>query len=69
MEDLTTKQKEVYEFIKKYINNYNYSPTIREISSLFEKSVGTIYPMLKRLKSKGYITFEEGKARTIKILK
>lgn len=69
MEDLTTKQKEVYEFIKKYIDNYNYSPTIREISSLFEKSVGTIYPMLKRLKSKGYITFEEGKARTIKILK
>lgn len=69
MEDLTTKQKEVYEFIKKYINNYNYSPTIREISSLFDKSVGTIYPMLKRLKNKGYITFEEGKARTIKILK
>lgn len=69
MEDLTSKQKEVYEFIKKYIKNYNYSPSIRDISLIFERSVGSIYPMLKRLKKKGYITFGEGKARTIKILK
>ena len=69
MEDLTSKQKETYDFIKKYIENNGYSPSVREISCIFDKSVGTVHPMLKKLKSKGYIDYVSGKARTIKILK
>lgn len=69
MDQLTVKQQEVYDFIKKYINNQGYSPTIREIAYIFDKSVGTIHPMLKRLQKKGFIDFEEGKSRTLKILK
>jgi repressor LexA len=68
MENLSEKQKEVCIFIDTYIKKYNYSPSVRDISSFFKKSVGTIYPMLKRLKRKSIIDFEEGKARTIKII-
>lgn len=68
MEKLTKKQQELYDFIKNYINNYGYSPTIREIANVFQKSTGTIHPLLKRIREKGYITFEEKKSRTIKIL-
>lgn len=49
---MTNKQKELYDFIKKYIDNYGYSPTIREICKIFEKSSGSVYPMLKLLKKK-----------------
>ena len=69
MEKISTKQQELYDFIKKYIKNYGYSPTIREISSVFQKSLGSIHPMLKRLKERGLIDYEERKSRTIKILK
>lgn len=66
---LSTKQLELYDYIKKYINNQGHAPTIREIAYIFGKSLGTIHPMLKRLQKKGYIDFEERKSRTIKILK
>lgn len=69
MEKITAKQQEIYEFIKKYIDNYGYSPTVREIAYIFGKSVGSIHPMLKRLKEKQLIDYEERKSRTIKILK
>lgn len=69
MSDLTTKQMEYYDFIKKYIDTYGYSPSIRDIGKVFERSTGSVYPMLKILREKGYITFEEKKSRTIKIIK
>ena len=69
MIELTKKQMEYYDFIKQYINTYGYSPSVRDIGDNFERSVGSVYPMLKLLREKGYITFEEKKSRTIKIIK
>ena len=68
MEELTDKQKEMIDFIKKYINNYGYSPTIRELAYVLGKSVGSVHPMLKKLKAKGVITYNEKMSRTIKVL-
>jgi len=68
MEKLSEKQQAVCTFINNYIKESGYSPSVRDISSHFDRSVGTIYPMLKRLKQKGIIDFEEKKSRTIKII-
>lgn len=66
---LTTKQTEVYNLIKKFIKEKGYSPTIRELCKILElNSSASIHRHLKILKQKGYITYEEGKSRTIKIL-
>ena len=66
---LTTKQTEVYNLIKKFIKEKGYSPTIRELCKILGlNSSASIHRHLKILKQKGYITYEEGKSRTIKIL-
>lgn len=67
---MTKKQKELYDIIKKYIIKNGYPPTIRELcNKLNVKSTGTIQVMLKRIKKKGYIDYQEYKSRTIRIIK
>lgn len=67
---MTKKQKELYDIIKKYIVKNGYPPTIRELcNELNVKSTGTIQVMLKRIKKKGYIDYQEYKSRTIRIIK
>ncbi|MGH7135650.1 MAG: LexA family protein, partial [Pirellulales bacterium] len=38
MDHLTTRQKEVYEFIRELIRNRGYGPTVREIGANFDIS-------------------------------
>ena len=67
---MTDKQNKVYEEIKKYIKENGYSPTMRELCDILNlKSTGTIQVMLKRIKKKGYIDYNEYKSRTIRIIK
>lgn len=66
---MTDKQEELYIAIKEFINKNGYSPTVRELGKITNiKSPATTYAKLIILKRKGYITFVEGKSRTIKIL-
>ncbi len=70
MEDLTEKQKFIYEAIKYYISKYGFSPTIRELCEIVGlKSTGTIHAYLKILKRKGYIDYIFNRNRTITIKK
>jgi DNA-binding MarR family transcriptional regulator len=67
--DLTTKQLLVLDYIKKFISSFGYSPTVREIcSGLGLKSPSTVQEHLKRLVSKGIITINPNKSRTIELL-
>lgn len=67
---MTQKQEELYIAIKEFINKNGYSPTVRELGEITNiKSPATTFTKLIILKRKGYITYVEGKARTIKILK
>ena len=69
MTDLTEKQEEVFKAIKDYIQEYGYSPTIRELCSITgRKSSGTIHASLKILKRKGYIDYVYNRNRTIRVL-
>ena len=63
-------EKIVYDFIKSYINENNYSPTVREIMrGINTKSPSYVHNLLIRLKDKGYIDFKEHSCRTLRILK
>lgn len=67
--NLTPKQEEIFNIIKDFINENGYSPTIREICDLSSRnSTSTISDYLMILKEKGYITYKNGKSRTIKIV-
>lgn len=67
---MTEKQKILYEAIKKFIKENGYSPTVRELCEITnKKSPATTFNKLKHLKRMNYITYEENKPRTIKILK
>lgn len=69
MEPLTPAQKELYDWLVKFINENHYSPTIRQMMrAMGLRSPAPIQARLERLQTKGYVTWTEGKARTTQIL-
>jgi repressor LexA len=66
MDHLTTRQKEVYEFIREKIRNRGYGPTVREIGSHFNiSSPNGVMCHLKALEKKGLIVREPNMSRAI----
>ncbi len=69
METLTPAQQELYDWLVNHINEHHYSPSIREMmKAMGLRSPAPIQSRLERLRDKGYVTWIEGKARTIKPL-
>ncbi len=68
MKELTKRQKEVLEFIKSYIENHGYPPTIREIGDNFGISVRGSYDHVKALEKKNFIKCNVKRSRAIEIL-
>lgn len=68
-EGLTKKQAEVYNAIVYYIKQNGFPPTMTDLCEMVNKSVGAMQLSLKMLKRKGFISMEEYKSRTIRILK
>lgn len=69
MNNLSEAQQRVYKTIKNFIDEYGYSPTVREIGKVLSKTPGTINFEIKMLKRKGYLDYTPLKSRTIRILK
>ena len=68
-ENLTYAQTELYEWIKKYIKEFQHSPSIRQMmGAMGLKSPAPIQSRLKHLQEKGLISWQEGKARTLQIV-
>ena len=66
--DLTEAQKELFEWIKNYIKEFQHSPSIRQMMKAMElKSPAPIQSRLKHLQEKGYISWQEGRARTLQL--
>lgn len=69
MERLTDKQSILLFKIEDFINEFGYSPSIRELCDMTNhKSTSTISYGLNQLKRKGYIQYQENKNRTIRII-
>ena len=67
--DLTEAQNELYGWIKDYMKNFQHSPSIRQMMhAMGLKSPAPIQSRLKHLQEKGYISWQEGKARTMQIV-
>jgi repressor LexA len=72
--ELTPKQKEIYDFIRSYIQDNGYPPAIRDIGKAFDiRSPNGVMCHLRALQKKGFIHRDEksdnlpGKARAITI--
>ena len=67
--DLTQPQNELYEWIRNYIREFQHSPSIRQMmNAMGLKSPAPIQSRLKHLQEKGYISWQEGKARTLQLV-
>ena len=68
-DNLTDAQNELYEWIKNYMRDFQHSPSIRQMmQAMGLKSPAPIQSRLKHLQEKGYISWQEGKARTMQIV-
>ena len=67
--NLTNAQNELYEWIKNYLKDFQHSPSIRQMmQAMGLKSPAPIQSRLKHLQEKGYISWQEGKARTMQLV-
>ena len=66
---ITRRQQEILDYIKQYIKEHHYPPSIRDIAAFFSlASAGGVHKHLNNLKKKGIITFENNISRSIHIL-
>jgi len=69
MEKITTKQAETLTFIKKFMVEHGFPPSVREICKGMDlNSPATVHAHLKQLEKKGIIRKEASKFRTIELL-
>ncbi len=67
--NLSIAQKELYEWIKDYMKDFKHSPSIRQMMhAMGLKSPAPIQSRLRHLQEKGFINWQEGKARTLQIV-
>ena len=68
-DNLTQAQNELYGWIVGYMKEFQHSPTIRQMmQAMGLKSPAPIQSRLKHLQEKGFISWQEGKARTLQII-
>ena len=66
---LTDAQNELYSWIRDYMREFRHSPSIRQMmQAMGLKSPAPIQSRLKHLQEKGFISWQEGKARTLQIV-
>tara|TARA_B100001248_G_C27377886_1_gene455303 strand:- start:1389 stop:1997 length:609 start_codon:yes stop_codon:yes gene_type:complete len=67
--NLTAAQEELFEWIRNYIKDFHHSPSIRQMmNGMGLKSPAPIQSRLKHLQEKGYISWQEGRARTLQLV-
>ena len=68
-DNLSEAQNELFQWIKNYLKEFQHSPSIRQMMQAMNlKSPAPIQSRLKHLQEKGYIKWQEGKARTLQIV-
>ena len=68
MQSLTEKEREMYQYICKVMEEKGYAPSVRDIqNALAIKSTATVHSYLNKLEDKGYIQKEQGKSRTLRV--
>ncbi len=68
MRKLTARQTEILDFIRKFIEDHGYPPSMREIAAKFEISVKAVFDHVKALEKKQYIRCDENRSRAIELI-
>jgi repressor LexA len=67
--DLTPAQQELFDWLADYIGQHRHSPSIRQMmEAMGLRSPAPIQSRLRHLQQKGWITWQEGQARTLQLL-
>ncbi|MCG2809387.1 MAG: repressor LexA, partial [Candidatus Portnoybacteria bacterium] len=65
---LTKRQKQILDYIKKFINEKDYAPTIDEIKRHFRlSSLATVHKHIENLRNKDYLRKIENQPRSIQL--
>jgi len=68
-EALTSAQQELFDWLEGYIQEHRHSPSIRQMmEAMGLRSPAPIQSRLRHLQQKGWITWQEGQARTLQLL-
>ncbi len=68
-EPLTLAQQELYDWLADYIGTHHHSPSIRQMmQAMGLRSPAPVQSRLRHLQQKGWITWQEGQARTLQLL-
>jgi repressor LexA len=68
-EQLTAAQQELYDWLATYIGEHRHSPSIRQMmEAMGLRSPAPIQSRLRHLQQKGWLTWQEGQARTLQLL-
>ncbi len=68
-EPLTTAQQELYDWLTDYIGCHRHSPSIRQMmQAMGLRSPAPVQSRLRHLQQKGWLTWQEGQARTLELL-
>ena len=69
LQPLTPAQQELYDWLADYIASQRHSPSIRQMmQAMGLRSPAPIQSRLRHLQQKGWITWNEGQARTLQLL-
>jgi repressor LexA len=67
--DLTKRQREIFDFIRRYLRKYGYPPTVREIGqALGLHSPSTVHAHLAKLEQIGLLRRDPSKPRAIEVM-
>jgi repressor LexA len=68
-QELTPAQQELYDWLAGYIGEHRHSPSIRQMmEAMGLRSPAPIQSRLRHLQQKGWLTWQEGQARTLQLL-
>ena len=66
--ELTPRQKEIFSFIKTFMKEHGYPPSIREIGQAFSIYPRAVFDHLKALERKGYLKRRGSMSRSLEVL-
>src|SRR5687767_12012369 len=65
LQPLTKRQREIYDFIAKFVKEYTFAPSLEEIATAMNlSSLATVHKHLENLRAKGYITRSWNRSRS-----
>ena len=68
-DELTPAQQELYDWLADYISSHRHSPSIRQMmEAMGLRSPAPVQSRLRHLQQKGWLTWQEGQARTLQLL-